>query len=349
MIWYDTSIMDAHEAQTEADSPSPAGYGEERCSRCGAVLTGKDVGDEVCYCPSCGNFVAPLDNDKKPWLEARADIIAHPPRGISLDRDTSGRIAVRDCVPRFWIVATIVLPFVLAAAVFAVINSFNSLDYGNRSIADAFSGVLVGSVAALLWLIALCRLKARRLSLNKAEIIVDTLWLGFLRVMRRRFALRENATAAVTKICDNKDRVKAISVGLSIDAGTQLQVVWSERGRRNEERATFIHAVLDAHLGRAEGGTPYLCAKCGTAIPHECINAKSELLTCPVCKAEWPGPYAHCYRAHACQSQQKFRPHLRHRKAPEEGRIQLLSNDRLLRPDAPSEQSTESTSHCHSR
>ena len=309
-IWYNVSNMDTRESQTGTSSLSPEEDGEERCSYCGAVLSGKDVGDEVCYCPNCGDFVAPLEKDEKPWLEKRADIIAHPPRGISLRKDPSGSIAVRDSIPRRWIAAAIVMPFVLAAGAFAVNNAFNSMDYGGKSIAEGFFGILVGSVAFLLWSIALCRLNARRLSLNKEAVIVDTLWLGFLRVRRRRFMLRENATASVTNICDKKERVKATSVGFALGGYSQLlqQIIWSERGRHCDERATFIHAVLDAHLGRAEDGTPYLCAKCGAAIPSECIDAKSERLTCPRCKTEWPGQYAHYYRAHAYQSQRKFRP-----------------------------------------
>ena len=38
------------------------------------------------------------------------------------------------------------------------------------------------------------------------------------------------------------------------------------------------------------------------------FDTKSERLTCPRCKTEWPGQYAHYYRAHAYQSQRKFRP-----------------------------------------
>ena len=301
--------MDAHKSQTDTNSPSPTKDDEERCSRCGAILTGKNVGDEVCYCPNCGDFVAPLDTGEKPGLEERADIIAHPPRGVSLGRDATGNIVVRDRIPRRRIVAAIVLPFVLAAGAFVVIDNFNSLGSGGKSIAEGFFGILVGSVAFFIWLIALCRLTARRLSLGQAAIVVDTLWLGF-RVRCRRFVPHENATAGLEKICDDKGRVKAISVGFSLGVYSQLlqQVIWSERGRRNEARAAFVHAVLDAHLGRAEGGTPFLCAKCGASIPSECIDAKSECLTCPSCNSEWPCQYAHYYRAHAYQSQPKFMP-----------------------------------------
>ena len=131
-----------------------------------------------------------------------------------------------------------------------------------------------------------------------------------MRVRCRRFVPHENATAGLEKICNDKGRVKAISVGFALGVYSQLlqQVIWSERGRRNEARAAFVHAVLDAHLGRAEGGTPFLCAKCGASIPSECIDAKSECLTCPSCNSEWSCQYAHYYRAHAYQSQPKFMP-----------------------------------------
>ncbi len=309
-IWYTVCVMDAHKSQTDTNSPSPTKDDEERCSRCGAILSGKNAGDEVCYCPNCGDFVAPLDTGEKPCLEERADIIAHPPRGVSLGRDATGNIVVRDRIPRRWIVAAIVLPFALAAGAFVAIDSFNSLDSGGKSIAEGFFGILVGSVAFFIWFIALCRLTARRLSLGQAAIVVDTLWLGFMRVRCRRFVPHENASAGLEKICNDKGRVKAISVGFSLGVYSQLlqQVIWSERGRRNEARAAFVHAVLDAHLGRAEGGTPFLCAKCGASIPSECIDAKSECLTCPSCNSEWSCQYAHYYRAHAYQSQPKFMP-----------------------------------------
>ena len=266
---------------------------ETRCGCCGAALAERHVGKEACYCPDCRNFVAPLANGETPLLEKRASARRNPPRGLSTRTTESGEVEIREHVPRRWLWGFLICLVPVLAYAWAL--SRLSIRNGNMALAIFFP-MSVGVLSCI-------RLANRRFTLGRDALVIDTLWFGFLRMGRRRLARRENTTVQTCKRRNAKGR--RVSSAVVWKTGEEQKLVW--RGR-DESRANFILAVLDAHLGTAETGGPYLCARCGAAIPDENIDLAADRLTCPDCKAEETPVQAEFYRWGVYQAQEKFRP-----------------------------------------
>ena len=266
-----------------------------RCMRCGATLEGNHVGKEVCYCPSCKDFVMRLADGERPIFEAREQLLANPPRGVSLRKTEEGEITIVLGVPwrRLLAVPIMAVAFV---AVLSVTARIGVPGFGAPLVATlAFSA----SVVVTLWILS--SLVARRIMLKRDSLVITSLWLGFIPIRRRTFA-RTGQTVMETFVRRGRDGC-SIRTDVLWCNGTDCKLVW---GGRKKLTGEYIESALGWEVGLEEFGTPYPCAVCGAEIPDRNFDMKKNRLACPNCGAVFTVPYASNYRSSVFHA--KFAP-----------------------------------------
>ena len=158
--------------------------GRAQCSLCGEALDERHVGEEQCYCPSCRTFVTRLGEGEEPAKKEEARIRAHPPRGMSVCRCADGGFVIRDGVPWRWLW---MLP--LAGAALGVFFWMAVAPCVSVAVATAIS--MTAFMGFLLALVMLYKLAAKRIRFKDGELVISTLWLGFILNRRRRVRVGE--------------------------------------------------------------------------------------------------------------------------------------------------------------
>lgn len=248
---------------------------KSRCGMCGAEMAARHLGSvkigdadvAVGYCEWCNEFAVPIGEDEKPYRERMAEAKSRVPKGWSRRQCEDGSLELRHGAPWRWLWAFPVGFVVLVAMTW--IDFAISWDPQGTSLVCT----IIFCATLLTWLVALYRLNAQRYRLGRDALVVESLWLGFLPMCRRKFVR------------------SAITSGGIEERGKDFFAVWSNgydkhafwRGRSKDE-ADFIDANLLA-LGDALLAEPLLCEKCGGAFCPDDIDMRSNSLTCLQCGA----------------------------------------------------------------
>ena len=268
--------------------------GRAQCSLCGEALDERHVGEEQCYCPRCRTFVTRLGEGEEPAKKEEARIRAHPPRGMSVCRCADGGFVIRDGVPWRWLW---MLP--LAGAALGVFFWMAVAPCVSVAVATAIS--TTAFMGFLLALVMLYKLAAKRIRFKDGELVISTLWLGFILNRRRRVKVGEKTTLDVDIHMNWRGRVAALA--LVCCNGEDRRVVWCGG---DQSRFTFISSMLEEAIGRKSADIPYRCPTCDADIPDENIDMRGECtLFCPSCKIAWPAAYASIYRTYVCDPPEK--------------------------------------------
>ena len=253
---------------------------KRRCGCCGAEIKEKHLGNHeygdgdvsAGYCERCNAFTVPIGDGEKSYSESMAEAKRRVPAGWSMRQQEDGSTEIKRGVPFRWLWA---LPVGLAVLVLSVLMAavFESRCdlYWIWPLLLATTGFAVGSLA---WICALFRLTARRFLLGKDELVVESLWLGFIPV-RRRSILR----TAITQGCIEGRGKDFVAVWYN---GYDRREFW--RGRDKNE-LEFIEANLLFPVDANLYSEPLTCVKCGAEFNSEDIDMRADSIVCRNCGA----------------------------------------------------------------
>ena len=273
-----------------------AACAKNRCGNCGAELRARHlgmtrIGDSdipIGYCESCNTFIVPVGADEKSYRERLAEAKAKVPKGWSVRLDADGLPVLRRGLPLRWLwtfpaCAVVLYGFAWVLAHFTYLSETNQFW-------PIFAAILAAAVAALVCVVALCRLTARRYRLGRDALVVESLWLGFIPLLRRTF----ERTVITRGVLEERGR-DVVAVWIN---GYARDDIW--RGRSRAE-ADFVAANLFAPVDSGRCDEPLLCGNCGAAFGPADIDMPGHALVCPVCGATTtPGEAerARCLRIH---------------------------------------------------
>ena len=252
-----------------------------RCGICGAEIRERHLGSvkvgdtnvAIDYCERCNTFTVPIGDGEKPYRKRMADAKLLIPKGWSRRQREDGSLELKRGVPCRWLWA---FPIGLVAFVASVLAACYFMHIGDMNLQwQVFLAVFAGAGSILVFGFALYRMTARRYRLYWDALVVDSLWLGFIKVCRRRFVRT------------------AITIGIIEERGKEHIAVWSNgydnrvfwRGRSKEE-AEFIEANLIVPCESAAEAEPLLCEKCGMSFQPKDIDMTNNSLVCPRCGAK---------------------------------------------------------------
>ena len=255
---------------------------KKRCGVCGAEIQAKHRGKyqygdgdvPIGYCERCNAFAVLIGDNEKPYNERMAEAKLRTPKGWSRRQCEDGSLELKRRVPRRWLwafpVGSVLLVFCVCAAARAV-----DLFFANSQMWTAFIATLGFVGGFLAWICALCRLTARRYRLGRDALVVESLWLGFMPMCRRRFARTAITSGGIHE--QDKDYVAFWANGYD------RREFW--RGRSKEE-GDFIDAnLLALGVTGAVNADSLLCGKCGAEFRPDDIDMPRNSLVCPRCGA----------------------------------------------------------------
>ena len=264
-----------------------------QCGICGETLDERHVGEGLCYCPQCREFVVRLEEGDEPVNEKERHIREHPPRGMSVRRYDDGGFEIRDGVPWRWL-------WMLPVAGAALGVFFWMLLDSRISVVAAKAISFMALVGFLVALVMLYKLTANSIRFKDGDITISTLWLGFILNWRRKVKIGEKT---VCEAYVHMDWRRRMAVSIVCRNGTDCHVVWCGV---DQSRYILISSMLDEAIGRKSSGIPYRCPICDADIPNENIDMRGAYtLFCPQCKIAWPVAYASIYRTHVCNPPEK--------------------------------------------
>ena len=256
---------------------------KSRCGNCGAEIHARHLGKyqygdgvvPIGYCERCNAFTVPIGEDEKPCRERIADARLRIPRGWSRRQCEDGSLELRRGVPFRWLWA---FPVGLVLLVFCVCMA-TSLDLFCMDsqkwvqVLATLCATLGFALGILTWILALCRLTARRYRLSSDRLMTESLWLGCIPMCRRAFERTEITSGSIQE--QGKDFLAVWTNGYD------RREFW--RGRSKEE-SEFIDANL-LSLGTVDAMNvePLLCGKCGAEFHPQDIDMRNDSLVCQSC------------------------------------------------------------------
>lgn len=251
---------------------------KSRCGNCGAEIRAQHLGNanigdadvQIGYCERCNEFTMPIGENEKPYRERMAEAKLRVPRGWSRRQCEDGSLELKRGVPCRWLWA---FPAGLALLVFFtwVAKAFDLL-CGSSQKWTALLASFGFAIGILIWIFALYRLTARRYRLDREALVVESLWLGFIPMCRRRFV-----RTVITSGCIEEQGKSHVAVWSN---GYDRHRFW--RGRSKDE-AEFIEANLLSLSASKLSEEPLLCGKCGAEFRPEDIDMPYNSLICSRC------------------------------------------------------------------
>ena len=253
---------------------------KSRCGNCGAEIQAQHLGKyqygdgdvPVGYCERCNEFTFTIGEDEKPYRERMAEAKLRIPKGWSRRQCEDGSIELKRDVPRRWLWA---FPVGFTVIVYCAWVAVNYTYLCDKNVEWPVYPASFGLIAVVtVWLFALYRLTARRYRLDREALVVESLWLGFIPMCRRRFA-----RTVITSGCIEEQGKSHVAVWSN---GYDRHKFW--RGRSKDE-AEFIEANLLSPSASKLSEEPLLCGKCGSEFRPEDIDMPYNSLICSRCGA----------------------------------------------------------------